>query len=298
MKSSKLIRILGTFSSKEFKKFEKLAISHFYKLENNIAFVNFLANNYPKYTKENITKEKVFAFVYGNKTKYNDIRVREFMSDTFIFLKDYIVNVEINSSDFYYELNLLKQYNKRKLDVLYLSQLKVLKKIIKKDKYKNKEYHKRMYFLADVENDYFNNKRIRAIDDNLQIKIDNLDLYYFSAKLIDSCLMMNRQTILNHKFKFNLLKEINEIIENNKNKYLNQATIICYLEIFKLLQKTDNEMLKTKNFGRKSLNEIKEVLTSMDLSLGIDLEGFEPSIPRWRRIYNPLGDHYPTTPYI
>jgi DNA-directed RNA polymerase subunit alpha len=37
-------------------------------------------------------------------------------------------------------------------------------------------------------------------------------------------------------------------------------------------------MLKTKNFGRKSLNEIKEVLTSMDLSLGMDLDGFEPPV--------------------
>jgi DNA-directed RNA polymerase subunit alpha len=46
--------------------------------------------------------------------------------------------------------------------------------------------------------------------------------------------------------------------------------------IYQLVQKTDNEMLKTKNFGRKSLNEIKEVLASMDLSLGMDLEGFEP----------------------
>jgi DNA-directed RNA polymerase subunit alpha len=33
-------------------------------------------------------------------------------------------------------------------------------------------------------------------------------------------------------------------------------------------------MLKTKNFGRKSLNEIKEVLTSMGLSLGMTLDGF------------------------
>lgn len=46
--------------------------------------------------------------------------------------------------------------------------------------------------------------------------------------------------------------------------------------IYQLVQKTDGEMLKTKNFGRKSLNEIKEVLTTMDLSLGMDLEGFEP----------------------
>ncbi|MDM8536204.1 DNA-directed RNA polymerase subunit alpha [Desulfobacterales bacterium HSG17] len=46
--------------------------------------------------------------------------------------------------------------------------------------------------------------------------------------------------------------------------------------IFHLVQKTDTEMLKTKNFGRKSLNEIKEVLATMELSLGMDLEGFDP----------------------
>lgn len=44
--------------------------------------------------------------------------------------------------------------------------------------------------------------------------------------------------------------------------------------IGELVQKTEPEMLKTKNFGRKSLNEIKEILTEMGLSLGMKLEGF------------------------
>ncbi|MCP4749157.1 MAG: DNA-directed RNA polymerase subunit alpha [Desulfobacteraceae bacterium] len=47
-------------------------------------------------------------------------------------------------------------------------------------------------------------------------------------------------------------------------------------KIYELVQKTENEMLKTKNFGRKSLNEIKEVLAEMGLSLGTKLEGFVP----------------------
>jgi DNA-directed RNA polymerase subunit alpha len=42
------------------------------------------------------------------------------------------------------------------------------------------------------------------------------------------------------------------------------------------VQKTETEMLKTKNFGRKSLNEIKEVLGEMGLSLGMKLDGFVP----------------------
>jgi len=49
-------------------------------------------------------------------------------------------------------------------------------------------------------------------------------------------------------------------------------------KIYQLVQKTEAEMLKTKNFGRKSLNEIKEVLTEMGLSLGMKLEGFEPQM--------------------
>ena len=43
-----------------------------------------------------------------------------------------------------------------------------------------------------------------------------------------------------------------------------------------LVQKTEAEMLKTKNFGRKSLNEIKEVLVEMGLTLGMKLENFVP----------------------
>jgi DNA-directed RNA polymerase subunit alpha len=39
-----------------------------------------------------------------------------------------------------------------------------------------------------------------------------------------------------------------------------------------LVQKTENEMLRTKNFGRRSLNEIKDILSSMGLHLGMRFE--------------------------
>ena len=42
--------------------------------------------------------------------------------------------------------------------------------------------------------------------------------------------------------------------------------------IRELVQKTEPEMLRTKNFGRKSLNEIKEILQSMGLGLGMRLD--------------------------
>lgn len=46
--------------------------------------------------------------------------------------------------------------------------------------------------------------------------------------------------------------------------------------IGELVQKTESEMLKTKNFGRKSLNELKEILDAMGLAFGMDIRGWSP----------------------
>lgn len=47
-------------------------------------------------------------------------------------------------------------------------------------------------------------------------------------------------------------------------------------KIYQLVQRTEAEMLKTKNFGRKSLNEIKELLSDLGLSLGMNIDSFQP----------------------
>lgn len=44
-----------------------------------------------------------------------------------------------------------------------------------------------------------------------------------------------------------------------------------------LVQKSEGDMLKTRNFGRKSLKEIKDVLSDLGLSLGMRIEGFDPA---------------------
>jgi DNA-directed RNA polymerase subunit alpha len=49
--------------------------------------------------------------------------------------------------------------------------------------------------------------------------------------------------------------------------------------IGELVQKTEAEMLKTKNFGRKSLNEIKEILAQMGLSLGMRIDEQGNAVP-------------------
>lgn len=75
------------------------------------------------------------------------------------------------------------------------------------------------------------------------------------------------------KLNANLYRRVDELELSVRSANCLQNADIKY--IGELCQKSETEMLKTKNFGRKSLNEIKEILTSMGLSLGIKIDGFD-----------------------
>jgi DNA-directed RNA polymerase subunit alpha len=71
-----------------------------------------------------------------------------------------------------------------------------------------------------------------------------------------------------------LLKKVDELELSVRSANCLKNDNIIY--IGDLVQKTEAEMLRTPNFGRKSLNEIKEVLTTMGLRLGMDIPGWPP----------------------
>ncbi|MBL8934482.1 MAG: DNA-directed RNA polymerase subunit alpha, partial [Archangium sp.] len=76
------------------------------------------------------------------------------------------------------------------------------------------------------------------------------------------------------KLNENLFRSVDELeLSVRSANCLQQANIRT---IGDLVQKTEAEMLKTKNFGRKSLKEIKEILAEMGLSLGMKLETWPP----------------------
>ena len=75
-------------------------------------------------------------------------------------------------------------------------------------------------------------------------------------------------------FNENLYRSVNELELSVRAANCLRNAQIQY--IGQLVQKTEQEMLKTKNFGRKSLNEIKEILIEMGLHLGMKVENFVP----------------------
>lgn len=76
------------------------------------------------------------------------------------------------------------------------------------------------------------------------------------------------------KWNSHLFRKVDELELSVRSANCLKNDDIVY--IGDLVQKTEAEMLKTPNFGRKSLNEIKEVLDEMSLNLGAQLEGWPP----------------------
>jgi len=78
----------------------------------------------------------------------------------------------------------------------------------------------------------------------------------------------------------NLFRSVDELeLSVRSANCLQNANITL---IGELVQRTEQDMLKTKNFGRKSLKEIKEILSSMGLSLGMKIDNWPQLLERWK----------------
>ncbi len=118
----------------------------------------------------------------------------------------------------------------------------------------------------------------KAVSQAASIIIDYMDLFIFEeeeemSEFEESAAMSS--VAGDPSFNENLLKNVDELeLSVRASNCLKNANIKTISE---LVQKTEYEMLKTKNFGRKSLNEIKEILHSMGLHLGmrLDMDGLK-----------------------
>ncbi|MCC7259730.1 MAG: DNA-directed RNA polymerase subunit alpha [Alphaproteobacteria bacterium] len=104
-----------------------------------------------------------------------------------------------------------------------------------------------------------------------QILRDQLELFVNFDEVVEEVAAKQEENL---KFSPYLLKKVDELELSVRSANCLKNDNIVY--IGDLVQKTEAEMLKTPNFGRKSLNEIKEVLSSMNLRFGMEVDSWPP----------------------
>jgi DNA-directed RNA polymerase subunit alpha len=111
-----------------------------------------------------------------------------------------------------------------------------------------------------------------AVRASAKILVEQLVVF---AQLEGSEPMFPTPTRQSSQFDPILLRPVDELELTVRSANCLKAENIYY--IGDLIQRTENELLKTPNLGRKSLNEIKEVLASRGLTLGMKLESWPPA---------------------
>merc|ERR1712098_47819 len=114
----------------------------------------------------------------------------------------------------------------------------------------------------------------RILQDQLQIFVHfEESMTQPSAPVGQAASPMGEESDANQLNRY-LLKKVDELELSVRSANCLKNDNIIY--IGDLVQKTEAEMLRTPNFGRKSLNEIKEVLGQMGLALGMDIPNWPP----------------------
>ena len=109
-----------------------------------------------------------------------------------------------------------------------------------------------------------------AVAEAARILVDQLQLFVGEDLVVEAEEPTREEP--KNRLNDNLFRRIDELELSVRSANCLENADIKY--IGELVQRTEAEMLRTKNFGRKSLNEIKEILTGMGLSLGIKLDSF------------------------
>ena len=126
-------------------------------------------------------------------------------------------------------------------------------------------------------------KLVLEVETNGSVSPD--DAIAFAARILQDQLQpfinfdepeIQQETTTQEKLSFNhnLLKKVEELELSVRSANCLKNDNIVY--IGDLVQKSESEMLRTPNFGRKSLNEIKEVLQQMELGLGLSVPDWPP----------------------
>ncbi len=248
MLNSKLLEVWNCLSPKQLKKLgDFIASPYFNKNMDLITLYKYLFKYAPDFSKEKaLNKETVFKKVFKGE-KYDAKKLGYCMSHLVKLTERFLVIHTVENDAIKHNNELLKLYSKWQLEKHYRSTFKENEQLLEKFPYKDSTFFHNQFLLEEANDQLWSQQLKHDFDDSLHKKIDNLDIYYLSAKLRSCCEVINRKTMLAEKYEVKLLDEILAYLE--KNPHDDVPCISIYQQILLTLLETEqeNHFIKLKN---------------------------------------------------
>ncbi|GEM_PF-2666678 len=246
MKGSNIIDILGSFSREELKKFRTfISGSYFNTNKNLIPFFDYIVKFYPEFPESKVSKKIVFSKLFQG-TEYNDGLMRTLIFNLNNLLKEFIILESGENTLLKRELILLKEYNKKKLNKLFLKKFEEMESILDKVKIKDDDY-----FMTRIkmqrEMEIFIEINRFGKKDYIQFRVlsvkkmsENLTDFIYLTTVSYNNLMFEESPDIIKKYSTELLDIIKEKFLEDENSVSGNPILNLYkLQI--LLHKSGNE---------------------------------------------------------
>ena len=269
MNDSKLIEIIKSLSEDELKQFGHFCrFSTYHKKSLSIKFADYLLSLYPKFNPKRLSNEVLFSKLYPNEP-FKQKKLYDQVYFLMRLLEDFLAFIDFKEDTFSQNQHLIASLRKRNHRKAFNKKTASSQQDLDREVERDSNYYYKHFILAYESDNYFLMNNLTDRNDSIKDKARYLDLYYFSSKLRDSCEMISRQDIINEKYDFTLTRDLINVIEENHETYLPQASIRIYLNLFKLLDNKDNEpqfeKCKSIILENKNLFSLKEQKSIFEL---------------------------------
>jgi hypothetical protein len=187
-----------------------------------------------------LEKEWLYQKIYPGKT-YEERRISDLMYLALKLLEDFLAEEQYAKQVWSRKLNLLGYIREQDVYELKNGVQRDISEIRQAKPYRDSEYfYEEFLYQSEADRIFLNQSRITE-DQSLQKKVDQLDIFYLSAKLRDSCEMLNRERIVSARHEYHLLDSLVANITQNIERYACYPAISIYYNIYHMLTDTANE---------------------------------------------------------
>lgn len=257
MKQNKLLELLKTCTSKERNALDDFVQSpYFVKDEATTRLIRYLLKHFKAMPED---KEQLFAIAYP-KEKYVDKKYRYLISDSAKLVTRFwlIQSYEKNAPQ--QLLDQMKIYSRRDLEKGYQQ----TKRGWQKSGYAQRSSDFMSYWyqlqFEEISSSHFHRNRTRQLDEDIERVVTNLDQYYYLYRLANACDMLNKEAVLQKKYKIKLTPDW--FVYLQEQSFFGDILIESYWWMWNILNEPEEE-----SYFQPFLNKIQLLGNSTDIAI-------------------------------
>jgi hypothetical protein len=238
MKRSRLIEVLRLFSTRERTKFKEYVYSPFFNKNKKVRkLCTYLLEYAPDFNHPDLEKRLVYQAIYEEKG-FKELRINNVISDLLQLLYNYLAYQQYAKKGTALKIDLISELLDREIPGHIDRQAKRLGQDLEKNALRNYEYYYDRYMLHDRLDQHSLSQGSRGYDENLQLKSDMLDLYFYCNKLRIACDMMSRNIVVNAGYDCHFLADLRRYYEDNEYNFQDVPALQVYYKVLQMLEET------------------------------------------------------------